>query len=166
MTNTTPVKTCRWGLLATGEIAKSFALDVLVDPTTRGIHDFNHTVTAVASSSGLGRAQQFLKDINAPSDAKAYGSYEEFVKDDNVDVVYVATPHSHHYQNVRLCLEAGRSVLCEKAFTVNAPQLKILIDIAREKKLFLMEAMWTRYFPLSRYLDETVKSGKLGIVNR
>jgi dihydrodiol dehydrogenase / D-xylose 1-dehydrogenase (NADP) len=77
--------------------------------------------------------------MGAPSDAKAYGSYEELAKDPNVEIIYVATPHSHHYQNVRLCLEHGKHVLCEKAFTVNASQLKKLVEIAREKKLFLME---------------------------
>jgi dihydrodiol dehydrogenase / D-xylose 1-dehydrogenase (NADP) len=92
-----------------------------------------HTVVAAASSSSASRAQDFLKDMKAPSDAKAYGSYEELVKDSNVEIVYVATPHSHHYQNVRLCLEAGKHVLCEKAFTVNAPQLKKLVEIAKQK---------------------------------
>ena len=73
-------------------------------------------------------------------DAKAYGSYEELVRDERVQIVYVATPHSHHYQNVRLCLEAGKHVLCEKAFTVNREQAKALYELAREKVRFLFAA--------------------------
>ena len=140
--------------------------DLLVDPTTRGVNHVKHTVVAAASSSSQSRAQQFLKDTGSPSDAKAYGSYEELVKDPNIDIIYIATPHSHHYQNARLCLEAGKNVLCEKAFTVNAPQLKELVKIAKEKNLFLMEAVWTRYFPLSIYVREQITSGRLGPVAR
>jgi len=73
-----------------------------------------------------------------------------------VDIIYVATPHSHHYQNARLCLEAGKNVLCEKAFTTNAPQLEELIKIAKQKNLFLMEAVWTRY---TRASDINLPSG-------
>lgn len=151
---------------ATGLIAETFAKDLLVDPATRGVHDIKHTVVAAASASGESRAQQYLQSIKAPPSAKAYGSYDELVKDVDVDVVYVATPHSHHYQNVMLCLEAGKNVLCEKALTVNAAQARRLVDTARQKKLFLMEAMWTRYFPLSTYVRECVTSGKLGTVIR
>jgi predicted dehydrogenase len=104
--------------------------------------------------------------VDAPSSAKAYGSYEDLVKNDDIDIVYVATPHSHHYQNVMLCLEAGKNVLCEKAFTVNAAQAKKLVQTAREKNLFLMEAVWTRYFPLSIYVRDAITSGRLGTVIR
>lgn len=107
-----------------------------------------------------------MKKVGAPSSAKGYGSYKELVADPNVDIIYVATPHSHHYQNAMLCLEAGKNVLCEKAFTVNAAQAKKLVEKAREKNLFLMEAVWTRYFPLSIYVRELITSGKLGNVTR
>lgn len=159
-------KTIRWGILATGGIALTFTKDLLVDPTTRGVTHIKHTVAAAASSSSQKRAQDFLKEVGAPSDAKAYGSYEELVKDPNIDIIYVATPHSHHYQNCMLCLEAGKPVLCEKAFTTNAAQAKKLVDVAREKKLFLMEAVWTRYFPLSIYVRELITTGRLGSVSR
>ncbi|MCJ1396959.1 hypothetical protein MMC11_000151 [Xylographa trunciseda] len=165
MSNSTP-KTIRWGILATGLIAHSFTKDLLVDPKTRNVHSVIHTVGAAASSSSKSRAQQFLKDVGASSSAKAYGSYEELVKDPEIDIIYVATPHSHHYQNVMLCLEAGKNVLCEKAFTVNAAQLKILVKKAKEKNLFLMEAVWTRYFPVSAYVRELITSGRLGKVTR
>lgn len=80
--------------------------------------------------------------------------------------MYVATPHSHHYQNARLCLEAGKHVLIEKPITVNAEQARVLIDIAKERKLFLMEAVWTRFFPIAQEIREIVASGKLGRVIR
>lgn len=81
-------------------------------------------------------------------------------------MIYVATPHSHHYQNVMLCLEAGKNVLCEKAFTVNAAQTKILCETAGKKNLFLMEAVWTRYFPLSVQVRELIQKGEIGEVLR
>jgi len=130
--STTP-PTIRWGILATGGIAQTFTKDLLVDPKTRGVTTLTHTVVAAASSSGQSRAEQFLKDVGAPSSAKTYGSYKEFVTDSNIDIVYIATPHSHHYQNAMLCLEAGKNVLCEKAFTVNAAQAKLLVKKAKEK---------------------------------
>lgn len=131
----------KWGILATGGIAESFARDLTVDPSTRDRPDIAHKVVAAASSSSADRAKEFLKTVNAPSEAKGYGSYKELVADKNVDIIYVATPHSHHYQNVMLCLEGGKNVLCEKALTVNAPQAEKLIQKAREKNLFFMEAV-------------------------
>ncbi|KAF2280991.1 NAD(P)-binding protein [Westerdykella ornata] len=159
-------KTVRWGILATGGIAKTFTKDLLVDPQTRGVTHIKHTVVAAASSSSQSRAEQFLKETGCPASAKAYGSYEDFVKDPDIDIVYIATPHSHHYQNAMLALEAGKNVLCEKAFTVNAAQARELANKAREKNLFLMEAVWTRYFPLSVYVRELVTSGRIGPVAR
>jgi predicted dehydrogenase len=123
-------------------------------------------VVAAASSSSQSRAQDFLKKVRAPTSAKAYGSYAELVKDPNVDIIYVATPHSHHFQNTMLCLEAGKHVLCEKAFTVNAAQAKKLVETAKARNLFLMEAVWTRYFPLSVKVREMVMSGEIGQVHR
>lgn len=139
---------------------------MLVDPKTRGVTNFKHTVVAAASSSSVSRAETFLQDVGAASSAKAYGSYEELVRDPNVEIIYVATPHSHHYQNVMLCLEAGKNVLCEKAFTVNAQQARKLAEKAREKGCFLMEALWTRYFPLADYVRDVISSGKIGAISR
>ena len=138
----------------------------MIDPSTRSVSDIKHTVVAAASSSSPARAKQFLETCKCPSSASAYGSYNDLVKDPNVDIVYVATPHSHHYQNTMLCLLAGKHVLCEKAFTVNAAQTKKLVETAREKKLFLMEAVWTRFFPLSIQIRKMIEEGKLGAVHR
>lgn len=156
----------RWGILATGGIAETFARDLWVDPATRDVHDLTHTVVAAASSTSADRARDFLREVRAPESARAYGSYAELAADPNVDIIYVATPHSHHYQHTRLCLEAGKHVLCEKAFTTNAAQLEVLIDLARSKNLFLMEAVWTRYFPLSIYVRDLITSGRIGPVYR
>ncbi|KAI9730931.1 MAG: D-xylose 1-dehydrogenase (NADP(+)) [Claussenomyces sp. TS43310] len=160
------VTTIRWGILATGMIAGDFAKDLLTNPACRDVHDVKHEVFAAASSSSVSRAQSFLEDIEAPSSAKAYGSYAELVQDPDVDVVYVATPHSHHFQNAMLCLQAGKNVLCEKALTVNAAQARKLIETAKAKNLFFMEAVWTRYFPLSIKIREMVMGGVIGRVHR
>ncbi|KAE9963169.1 hypothetical protein BLS_009562 [Venturia inaequalis] len=164
--NMSSPKEVRWGILATGGIAQTFTKDLGVDPKTRGVNNVKHVVVAAASSSSKSRAEQFLKDCNCPAEAEAYGSYEELVKDPNIDIIYIATPHSHHYQNAMLALTAGKNVLCEKAFTTNAAQLKKLIAVAKEKNLFLMEAVWTRYFPLSIYVRDLIASGKIGKVAR
>ncbi|KAK1511380.1 oxidoreductase family protein [Colletotrichum costaricense] len=123
----------RWGVLATGAISVTFTKDLLLDPQSRGVGSFKHTVVAAASSTSKTRCESFLKDVGAPSNAKAYGSYEELAQDPNVEIVYVATPHSHHYNNVMLCLRNGKHVLCEKAFTVNAMQARLLVEKAKEK---------------------------------
>jgi len=160
------VSAVKWGILATGGIAECFTKDLLTNPALRGVSDVAHTVVAAASSSSKKRAEEFLTKIKAPSSAKAYGSYAELVKDPDVDIVYVATPHSHHFQNTMLCLEAGKNVLCEKAFTVNAAQAKKLVETAKAKKLFLMEAVWTRYFPLSIKIRQMIVDGAIGKVHR
>jgi predicted dehydrogenase len=106
---------CKWGILATGGIAEKFAKDLLVEPSTRDVKDVKHSVVAVASSSSAQRAGEFVKQIGHPKadSCKTYGSYEELVKDENVQIIYVATPHSHHYENTLLALEAGKNVCCE-----------------------------------------------------
>lgn len=96
--------------------------------------------------------------------AKAYGSYEEMLEDPEVELVYVATPHSHHYQYAKMCLEHGKHVLVEKAFTVNAAQAEELIRLSEEKGLFLTEAIWTRYMPSRKMIDDLVESGVIGEV--
>ena len=96
---------------------------------------------------------------------KAYGSYEEMLRDPKVDLVYVATPHSHHYAHMKLCLEHGKNVLCEKAFTENAAQAREIRDLAREKGLFVAEAIWTRYMPSRAIIANILASGVIGRPN-
>lgn len=143
------VFTCNWGILATGGIAEKFTGDLLIDPATRDTSDVKHHVAAVASSTSTARAQSFAKQLGCPETTRCYGNYEELVADENVQIIYIATPHSHHYDNAKLCLNAGKSVLCEKPMTINAQQTIQLTKLAEEKGLFLMEAVWTRFFPLS-----------------
>ncbi|KAI1633943.1 hypothetical protein F4809DRAFT_621158 [Biscogniauxia mediterranea] len=158
--------TIRWGIMATGGIAQTFTKDLLTNPAIRNVHDVAHKVVAVASSTSKDSAASFLEKVKAPAGAKAYGSYAELVNDPDVDIVYVATPHSHHFQNAMLALQAGKNVLCEKAFTVNASQARKLVETAKAKNLFLMEAVWTRYFPLSIKIRDLIQSGLIGPVYR
>ncbi len=115
-------------------------------------------VYAIASRS-IEKAQEFAQQYAIP---QAYGSYEELVDDPEVDLVYIATPHSHHYPHTRLALEHGKHVLVEKAFTANLREAEQLIALAQEKKLFITEAIWTRYMPLSHKVKELMESGIIG----
>ena len=118
----------------------------------------DYCVYAIASRS-IGKATEFAGRWNIP---KAYGSYEDMVKDNDVDLVYIATPHSHHFPHAMLALNAGKPVLVEKAFTANAAEAEELIETARSKGLFITEAIWTRYMPLSHKIKEIMESGIIG----
>ena len=144
----------------------AFSKDLVTNPATRNVHDVRHEIVAAASSTSKDRAAEFLTKVKAGSNAKPYGSYHELVADPDVQIVYVATPHSHHFQNAMLALEAGKHVLCEKSLTINASQARKLVATAKEKKLFFMEAVWTRYFPLSIKVRELITSGTIGNVYR
>lgn len=115
-------------------------------------------INAIASRS-IEKAEEFARTHNIP---KAYGSYEDMVRDPEIDLVYIATPHSHHYEHSMLCIEHGKHVLVEKAFTANAGQAEKLIEAAREKGLFITEAIWTRYMPMSHKVKEIMESGIIG----
>ena len=118
----------------------------------------DYCVYAIASRS-IEKAEAFAKEWNVP---KAYGSYEEMVSDPDVDLVYIATPHSHHHAHAMLALEHGKHVLVEKAFTANAAEAAELLETARTKGLFITEAIWTRYMPLSHKVKELMESGIIG----
>lgn len=144
--------TVRWGVLATGGIAATFTADLLA------MKDSGAEVVAVASRTEAS-AKAFAERFGIE---RAYGSWAELVADDTVDVVYIATPHSAHREAAGLALEAGKHVLCEKAFTINAREARELVDLARERGLFLMEAMWTYCNPLIRRMTELVRDGAIG----
>lgn len=142
----------RWGFVATGNIAGTVARDLaLVDDGVR---------LAVASRSAS-RARAFADEHGFE---RAYGSYDELFADDDVDVVYVATPHAQHHTVVRAALEAGKPVLVEKAFTVSLAASRDLVGLARERELFCMEAMWTRFLPIVARLRDLVAEGAIGQV--
>ncbi len=113
---------------------------------------------AIASRS-LEKAEEFAAKHNFDI---AYGSYEELVADPKIDLVYVATPHSHHYKCMKMCLEAGKNVLCEKAFTVNADEAKEILAMAKEKNLLVAEAIWTRYLPARKMINDLIAAGEIG----
>ncbi|RPD64412.1 NAD(P)-binding protein [Lentinus tigrinus ALCF2SS1-7] len=152
----------RWGIISTGRIAMDFAKDLLVDPATRGTTDVAHKIIAVGSRS-TESAQKFIDAyINGDQSVKAYGSYADVYADKNVDAVYIGTPHTLHYENALEALNAGKHVLCEKATTSNAGELKALLKLAKEKNLFFMEALWTRFHPLTLELKKVAEEGTLG----
>jgi predicted dehydrogenase len=134
----------RWGIMGTGGIAGAFARDLRL--TESGV------VAAVGSRSAAS-AEKFADELGIPT---RHSSYEALANDPDVDVVYVATPHPMHHANARLALEAGRPVLVEKPFTMNAVEARDLVDLARARNLFLMEAMWTRFLPHVRHIRELV----------
>ncbi|SDR74559.1 Gfo/Idh/MocA family protein [Actinopolymorpha singaporensis] len=140
----------RWGIVATGNIAGVFARELALLP--------DHEVVAVGSRN-LDRAKAFAQEWDI---RRAYGSYTEVAEDPEVDVVYVATPHSDHLATTRHALESGKAVLCEKALTVNAAEARQLVDLARKHGQFLMEAMWMRCNPLHLRLRELLDAGTLG----
>lgn len=136
--------------MGTGAIAHTMAT------TVAGMTEAE--VYAVASRTAE-KAQRFAQETGA---AKAYGSYQELAADKDVDLVYIATPHSEHYENMLLCLNGGRNVLTEKSFTVNSSQAEKAIQLAQEKRLYLAEAIWTRYMPSRKIIDDTIASGIIG----
>lgn len=140
----------RVGIIGAGWIAEKMAISL------QPLEDY--CVHAIASRS-LEKAQAFANKYNVD---KAYGSYVELVSDKDVDLIYIATPHSHHYEHSILALEYGKPVLVEKAFTANAKQAEALIGKAREKGVFITEAIWTRYMPLSMKVKELMESGIIG----
>lgn len=141
----------RWGILATGGIAHAFTADL----RTAGLD-----VVAVGSRSAES-ARAFAEQYGI---AHAHGSYEELVADPEVDIVYVASPHSHHLAHATLALEAGKHVLIEKAVTLDADEAIALRDLAAARGLLVMEAMWTRYLPHMVRVREIVAAGTLGEV--
>ena len=143
----------KWGILGAGNIAKKLAADIaLID---------NAQLAAVGSRSKE-KATQFGREFAIPH---IHDSYEDLAKDPEVDVIYVATPHSHHHENTLMCLENNKAVLCEKAFAVNYRQAKEMVEKARQKKLFLMEAMWTKFLPHYNKMKSIVDSGQLGDIS-
>lgn len=143
-------KNTRIGIIGCGWIAEKMAI------TLQGMEKVE--AYAIASRD-LNKAETFAQKWNF---TRAYGSYEEMLDDELVDLVYIATPHSHHYAHTRLSLLKGKPVLCEKAFTANAKETEELLQLAKEKNLFLTEAIWTRYMPLSQTICELVDNGAIG----
>ena len=146
------MESIRWGILGTGEIAKQFA---------QGLASLPDAKLLAIGSRKLETAQAFSHQFHVP---RTYKSYEELVADKEIDIVYIATPNTTHKDNCILCLTAGKAVLCEKPFTINAIEARSVIELAREKKLFCMEAMWTRFIPLMPKVRSMINDGVIGEV--
>ncbi|PJJ29830.1 Gfo/Idh/MocA family protein [Lacrimispora celerecrescens] len=138
------------GIMGTGRIASVLANTMLQMP---------QVVLLGAASRSLEKAEEFAARFSIE---RAYGSYEELVKDPDIQLIYIATPHSEHCSNAKLCLENGKHVLCEKAFAANYAQAKEMTDLAEEKNLMITEAMWVRYMPMAKTLKEVLNSGVIG----
>lgn len=144
----------RWGILGTGKIARAFAEALAETPGAQ--------LAAVASRSIAG-ADAFAAGFGQP---RAFGSYQELADADGIDIVYIATPHPMHAANALMALGAGKAVLCEKPFTINRREAEQVVALAREKGLFLMEAMWTRFMPALAQVRSIIASGEIGQVRQ
>lgn len=144
------MKKTRWGIMGTGRIAGVFC---------NMLKDLEQAEIYAVASRDQEKASAFGSKYNA---AVCYGSYEELVQDPQVDIIYIATPIACHYENTKLCLNAGKHVLCEKALTQSSAQAKELYALSQEKNVFLMEALWTKCQPVFRKILEWKKEGKLG----
>ena len=141
----------RWAILATGAVANRFATALKNIPEQAKL--------VAVGSRRWETAKAFAEKYDIP---KSHGSYQELADDPDVDIVYIGTPHPVHHRDTIMCLKAGKHVLCEKAFAMNAGEAQEMIDLAREKNLFLMEAMWTRFFPIHARIREILAEGLLG----
>ncbi|KZT59898.1 NAD(P)-binding protein [Calocera cornea HHB12733] len=161
----TKTTTLRWGIIGAGWISGCFVRDIVLDPKkTRNVDDVVHKLTAVGSRDVV-KGREFA-DKNAPGveGVKVYGTYEEVAADPEVDAIYIGTPHTYHYEHSMIALKGGKHVLCEKPVTSNAAEFKSLVAFAKEKNLFFMEAMWTRFQPVAEYVKQIVAKDELGPV--
>ena len=140
----------RWGIIGTGKIARAFA---------NALKEVPGAVLAGVASRSQDKADAFGQEFGA---ATSYGSYEALVQAADIDLVYVGTPHPQHAENALMALRAGKGVLCEKPFTMNLREAEQVVTLARSKRLFLMEAMWTRYLPAYLEVKRILASGEIG----
>lgn len=145
--------TVRWGILGTGKIARAFA---------EALKNVPGAVLAGVASRSIDSARAFAADFGA---ATSYGSYQALADAPDVDIIYIGTPHPMHAENALMALSAGKAVLCEKAFTINRRQAGQVVALARAKKLFLMEAMWSRFMPALAEVRRVIASGEIGPVH-
>ncbi len=145
------MKKTGWGFIGAGDIANRFMTGLIQVPDT---------YLAAAYSRTYARAKSFADKYNA----KVYATPEEMIADRNVDIVYVGTPHTVHKENTLMALSMGKPVLCEKPMAPNAEQVSEMIQTARQKKIYLMEAMWTRFFPAMEKIRSWLKDGRIGKV--
>jgi dihydrodiol dehydrogenase / D-xylose 1-dehydrogenase (NADP) len=146
------MKTIKWGIIGAGRISTTFAT---------ALNSLEHTELVAIASRDLDRATEFANRFHIKN---VYGSYEELVKDPEIDVIYIGTPHTEHKANAALCITNGKAVLCEKPFTLNQDETQYLIALAKEHKVFLMEAMWTKFLPTTKVVKNWIKDKIIGDV--
>jgi predicted dehydrogenase len=139
-----------WGIIGPGSIAEVFADALTVSDKGQ--------LYAVASRN-VERARVFAEKYNA---VEIYNSYQTLIDDPNVDIIYIATPQSHHYQQAKLCLQAGKALLMEKPCTVNAKQIAALIELSQRKGVFFQEALWSRFMPCFTKIKQWIENGEIG----
>lgn len=144
------MKKYKWGILAPGKMSAKF---------TKGIKLLKNTELYAVGSRNLQRAILFAKDYGF---RKYYGSYEELAADPRLEIIYIASPHSHHLEHTMLCLKNGKHVICEKAFAINSKEVEVMISEAKKRNLFLMEALWPPFQPFYKKAQEIIRSGILG----
>jgi len=144
------MKTIHWGILGTGYAAHQFA---------QGLRTLAEAQLVAVGSRQQGTADTFARQFQIP---RAYSRYEDLVNDKEVDIVYIATPNPFHKDHCLLCLTAGKAVLCEKPFTLNAEEAQEVVALAYQKRVFCMEAMWTRFIPLFQKVRDLLRAGTLG----
>ncbi|MGO5051169.1 Gfo/Idh/MocA family protein [Lachnospiraceae bacterium LCP25S3_G4] len=140
------------GILGAGNIARKMA---------DTINKMNDATCYAIASRDEKRAKAFAKEYGV---VRAYGSYEQLVQDEAVELIYIATPHSHHFEQAKLCLGHRKPVLCEKAFMANAAQASEILELSRKMQVFITEAIWTRYMPSRYMLEDIINSGEIGEV--
>ncbi len=144
------MRTVKWGIIGAGQIAIKFAT---------ALNSLDHTELTAIASRDIMKAKEFAARFQVK---KAYGSYEEMIRDPEIDVIYIGTPHTEHKAHAKLCIEAGKAVLCEKPFTLNYNEAKELVELSKNKNVFLMEAMWTKFLPVTRIVKQWINNKIIG----
>jgi len=148
------MRTIKWGIIGAGRIASTFAT---------ALKAMDYVELVAIASRNIKRAEEFARCFSIK---KAYGSYEELAKDPEIDVVYIATPHTEHKDNAALCIRNRKAVLCEKPFAINSLEAEYLISLAKESNVFLMEAMWTKFLPVNAIVKSWIAEKKIGEVRQ
>jgi predicted dehydrogenase len=145
-------KVIRWGILGTGQIARALAF---------ALQEVAGAKLVAVASRGSAGADKFGREFGI---GRCHASYQALADDPDVDVIYIATPHAMHAENTLMCLNGGKHVLCEKAFAMNRREAAEMLDLARHKQLFVMEAMWSRFLPAIGEVRRIIDSGEIGKV--
>lgn len=146
------MKEIKWGIIGAGRISTKFATALV---------GMDNTKLAAIASRNMDNAKEFATKFGIE---KSYGSYEDLVNDPEIDVIYIGTPNTEHKRNAELCIKNKKAVLCEKPFALNEKETKYLIELAKENQVFLMEAMWTKFLPVTQKVKEWMETGKIGNV--